>query len=92
MKYRWIPSKYRIISGKNISNGRLELLVNKRPEFIYEQIGDFFYAETDGFVSIFKHVPNDPTGFGGSTITFTGTLVAIFGAPILTVLLSKRNA
>lgn len=28
---------------------------------------------------------------GGNTVTFVGTLVAIFGAPILTILLSKKN-
>ena len=29
---------------------------------------------------------------GGSTVTFAGTLIAIFGAPVLTVILSRKNA
>lgn len=32
---RWIPSSMNIISGKDIMNGRLEILVDKSPEFVY---------------------------------------------------------
>lgn len=58
-----------ILDGLRVFKGRLQLLVDEYPEFIYRQIDWYYYAETDGLVSIYEHRPTENDDFGGRQIT-----------------------
>jgi hypothetical protein len=69
LKHKWIHSDIKIISGKNVLYGVLQILVDEFPEFEYRQIGSYFYAEKDEFVGIYYYNPRSKNGFGGRPIT-----------------------
>jgi hypothetical protein len=58
-------SKARVM-GSPLKHGSINFIVNRMPKFVYEISGDLFYAEDNGFVSIFKRESYDGA-FGGST-------------------------
>ena len=61
-----------LISGHRGYRGSIQLLLDKRPkldDFTFVVYGNIFFAETGGFVRVFKHIPGSTDGFAGSEYT-----------------------
>jgi len=61
-----------LISGHRGYSGSLQLLLDSRPtltDFTFAEYGNMFYAENDGFVRVFQHVPGSTDGFAGREYT-----------------------
>ena len=58
-----------ILHGNKVYPGSLHLLVDEIPKVIYKKIGNYFYGEKDGFVSLYEHQKGTTDGFAGRTIT-----------------------
>ena len=70
IKAKILNAGMNFISGKNVTKGTLNMLIDEYPSFVYHQIGNYFYAETkDGFVSVYEYIPGSTDGFGGAEIT-----------------------
>lgn len=72
LKFQWRPTRK-----------AFKILVDKTPEFKYEQIGAFYYAETNNFVSVYEYKPGTKNGFAGAEITLKmkdGTLKTFKGS------------
>jgi len=61
----------RYLNGESVTNGSLDILVDRYPNFIYRQSGNFFFSEQDGFCKIYEHEKGTTDGFGGSKINLT---------------------
>lgn len=84
LKHKVSNRNHNFLYGKMEVKGQLQVLVDEYPEFIYKQYDNYYYAETNGFVSIYEHKPGTYSGFAGRTFTlkmedgteqsFTGSL------------------
>jgi hypothetical protein len=46
-------------------SGRLQILLDEYPNYIYQQTGSFYWSEIDGFMSVYEHQKGTNDGFGG---------------------------
>ena len=72
---QWKPKPKRIdaiINGHLCYQGSLQLLLNYVPghrDFLFKRCGNYFFAEQEGFVSVFLYKARGTQGFAGREIT-----------------------
>jgi hypothetical protein len=50
---------------------KLEVLLSEFPNHRYKKLGQFYYSNVHGFMSVFEHNPKDNQGFAGRAFTLT---------------------
>lgn len=55
--------------GKPVPKGCLGIKISRRPEFIYQRIGNHFVAHDSGIVHHYTYSPGTKEGFAGREIT-----------------------
>ncbi len=72
IKTKWKPSK-KTIAQFGPGNGKLQLLLDEYPNFIYQQRGSYFYATDGDFISVYEWEPGTTDGFAGREMVLNMT-------------------
>lgn len=58
----------RFCGWQPLETGSLCAITDREPDFVYERVGNFFFAEDSGFVHAYHYVPGSTDGFAGREI------------------------